>query len=733
MTLTDSTLAVFARLQRDVIRPGLCTHCGLCAGLSGGTLIMADSAHGPLPQPAGDAPAAVPPIAYDVCPGRGVPYPALSEHIFGRAPENWLIGNFEAVYLGYSAVPEVRARGASGGVITQTLLHLLATGQIGGAVVVRQGQPEPWQAQAVIARTPQEIIDASQSVYAPVPVLEILPQMAAFEGRLAFVGLPDQVAALRRLQQAGHPAALKVVIVLGPYVGTNMYSGAIASFLRSNGERDITQIARLRYREGEWPGHLHITMQSGRVLQAEKFYYNYLIPFYITRSTLLSVDFANELTDISVGDAWHPDYETLGEGFSVVVARTPRGAAVLESMREAGVAHLEPLAMDRALAMHGHMLDFKKRGAFIRFGWRRAAGQQVPDYGYRPVGTPFSRYAVEAVITTIFLLAGTRLARRAVEFIPISILGPLFNTLRKRWKAASKPVKRKGLQEVSFEVTPEKRESTPGAAPGKTALPLRILRGAWHMLRTTFEEVRHWTRATWTFADVGAHWDATEDYDAINEETYSYFRRFVDGLRLGGEHMPDGAHVLDFCARTGNGTLYFYKHGKVGSAVCADVSEFQGAICRERLREGGFAAFEWVRVDDYTLPFEDATFDAVLNFETVEHFPEPALMVADLGRVTRPGGVLILTTPNVLWEPVHALAAITGAHHSEGPHRFIRYNRLRDMVARAGFEIVAEETTVLIPGGPGWLVKLGEWVEARTRRTLMPWLGLRRVLVCRKK
>jgi SAM-dependent methyltransferase len=257
------------------------------------------------------------------------------------------------------------------------------------------------------------------------------------------------------------------------------------------------------------------------------------------------------------------------------------------------------------------------------------------------------------------------------------------------------------------------------------------LTGTLHLLRTTAQEIGHWTRSTWTFEDVGAHWDHTEDYDAINEETYSYFRRFVDGLRL--SDLPEKLHVLDFCARTGNGTLYFFQHGKVRSAVCADVSVKQGEVCQQRLREGGFESFQWVLVHDYKLPFGDGEFEAVLNFETVEHFPEPALMIDELGRVTKPGGTLILTTPNVLWEPVHALAAIFGAHHSEGPHRFIRYQRLVRMVERAGFEIERAETTVLIPGGPGWLVRCGEWIEAHTRHSLMPWLGLRRILICRKK
>jgi coenzyme F420 hydrogenase subunit beta len=722
---------VYERLQSEVIRAGLCTHCGTCAGLSVGQLEMKLTPQGPLPVPVGSGAVSLPELAYEACPGRGLNYPDLNRAVFRKLPDNWLIGNVRGVYTGYSAVPEVRRRGASGGVITQTLLYLLEQGRIDGAVVVIQGRPRPWLAEAVIARTAEDIQAASQSVYVPVPVNTVLPQMEAFEGRLAYVGLPDQVASLRRLQQAGHPAALKVDVVLGPYVGTIMYFAAIESYLRSNGVRRVDEVTELRYREGEWPGYLQIKTQSGKVLRAEKFYYNYLIPFYITRSTLLSVDFTNELTDISVGDAWHPDYEKLGQGFSVVVSRTEQGDSLLHEMQAAGVIVLEETPVERALSMHGHMIDFKKRGAFIRMSWRRALGQRAPEYGYQPHHIPPSRKLVEVIVTGLFVVAGTGLARRAVEWVPIEILGPLFNTLRIRWKEMSKPVKRKGLSQVAFDVEDNLTPQPP--LHTRRGGVTQAVDGDIHVLKTTGQELRHWTRATWTFEEVGAHWDATEDYDDINEETYSYFRRFVDGLRLGEKYLKDGGRVLDYCARTGNGTLYFYQHGKVGSAVCADVSVRQGEICQERLREGGFTAFEWVKVGGYKLPFEDGAFDTVLNFETVEHFPEPALLVDDLARVTKPGGILILTTPNVLWEPVHALAAITGAHHSEGPHRFVRYRRLVDMVERAGFEIVEAETTVLVPGGPEWLIKFGDWLETRTRHSLMPWLGLRRVLICRKK
>ena len=251
------------------------------------------------------------------------------------------------------------------------------------------------------------------------------------------------------------------------------------------------------------------------------------------------------------------------------------------------------------------------------------------------------------------------------------------------------------------------------------------------VLARTRQEIEHWTRPAWSFDMLETHFDdLAADYDEINEGAHSYFRRFTDTLRAAD--LPDDAYMLDVCARTGNGTAYFYRHGKVGRAVCADVSHEMGKLCAERLQTAGFENYRWVPLKGYRWPFSGEEFDVVLSLESVEHFDRPDLFIGELGRVTRPGGTLILSTPNVLWEPVHALAAITGLHHSEGPHRFVPYRRLRHLISLAGFQITHAETTVLIPAGPAWLIDLGRWIEERTRESLMPLLGLRRILIGRK-
>jgi SAM-dependent methyltransferase len=84
-----------------------------------------------------------------------------------------------------------------------------------------------------------------------------------------------------------------------------------------------------------------------------------------------------------------------------------------------------------------------------------------------------------------------------------------------------------------------------------------------------------------------------------------------------------------------------------------------------------------VLYDGKLLPFEAGTFDTVISTEVLEHTPEPAALVAEMARVLRPGGTLILTTPFAF--RLH-----------EEPHDFYRFTPygLAAMVQRVGLRVV---------------------------------------------
>jgi SAM-dependent methyltransferase len=107
--------------------------------------------------------------------------------------------------------------------------------------------------------------------------------------------------------------------------------------------------------------------------------------------------------------------------------------------------------------------------------------------------------------------------------------------------------------------------------------------------------------------------------------------------------------------------------------------------------------------DGVRLPFEDGSFDTVLNVQVLEHTPHPGLLVAELGRVLRRDGILILSAP-------------FQARLHEEPYDYFRYSPhgLRTLLGDAGLEIVQ-----LYNQGSLWSVvahKLNSYLALRVAR-----------------
>ncbi|MBT3598680.1 methyltransferase domain-containing protein [Candidatus Peregrinibacteria bacterium] len=236
-------------------------------------------------------------------------------------------------------------------------------------------------------------------------------------------------------------------------------------------------------------------------------------------------------------------------------------------------------------------------------------------------------------------------------------------------------------------------------------------------------------KKAWTLKDVAAHWDSVPDYDGANGKLDSYMRRFTDSAPLFS--IPDNALVLDMDCRTGNGTSFHAKTYPSAKWHCvASASSFE-KITRKHLAEEGISA-DIQQLTEFPLPFEDEYFDVVLCYETLEHMPDPELLIIELSRVLKPGGTFVLTTPNVLWEPVHLASAALHFEHGEGPHRMIPRKEIFAGYKKANLNVITEITTVLIPAGPKWLLKFGRWCEKVLTERGMRLLGLRRIFICQK-
>lgn len=138
--------------------------------------------------------------------------------------------------------------------------------------------------------------------------------------------------------------------------------------------------------------------------------------------------------------------------------------------------------------------------------------------------------------------------------------------------------------------------------------------------------------------------------------------------------------------------------GRAERVVGIDISmDIVGSVAKRQAGVRGVCA------DVRSLPFADASFDAIVSNSTLDHFEEAAHIEAslhELRRVLRPGGRLLLTLDNAS-NPVVALrnALPMGPLESIGvvPYRVgktVGLRALRRCLAKAGLR-VTDDTTVL--------------------------------------
>jgi len=150
-------------------------------------------------------------------------------------------------------------------------------------------------------------------------------------------------------------------------------------------------------------------------------------------------------------------------------------------------------------------------------------------------------------------------------------------------------------------------------------------------------------------------------------------KRFV---QRAGQALPDGALVLDAGAGEGRFKAYFARQRYIGVDLAVGDTNWD------------YSDLDAV-ADLLRLPFADATFEATVCTQTLEHVTEPAIVLRELARVLQPGGRLYLTAPQS-W------------HQHQKPHDYFRYTSfgLRHLMEGAGLQV----ETIRPLGGYFWFL-----------------------------
>lgn len=232
----------------------------------------------------------------------------------------------------------------------------------------------------------------------------------------------------------------------------------------------------------------------------------------------------------------------------------------------------------------------------------------------------------------------------------------------------------------------------------------------------------------WTDKDVEAHWDRVagvyvQENEKVKHAHDQRFRETVKHLAL-----EKGQQVLNVSSRDCEADDYVKRDAVDIRVVNAEISRGLMDVAAE-IRPYA----EQVKLDTYSkLPFGDGTFERIISLETLEHVQDPDAFLAELHRVAKPGGRMVLSCPPASSEiPYRVFTRLFGGH-GEGPHRFPPSSEVKERLKIAGWKLLLHRGTVLLPVGPPWLQDAGEWFIRKMQWSFISELGIRQFYVCEK-
>lgn len=349
----------------QVVKDELCTGCGTCVALCPADAIelTINEKKGIYVPELDEEKCNNCSICYEVCPGHEVDFKGLNLEIFGKEPEDILIGNYLNCYIGHATDYDIRYNSASGGLVTQLLIFALEEGIIDGALVTRMKKDNPLEPEPFIARTKEGIIEASKSKYCPVPANIALKEiLEAEEGeKFAVVGLPCHLHGIRKAEQIKKKLKEKIVLHLGIFCNhAPNFWGTKLHLQRLKVRED--EVIKLGYRGEGYPGSMKISKKSGELLLLLPDYWSFVgAYFFYPARCLMCSDGICELADISFGDAWLPELSDDKIGKSILVSKSEMGEELLQAMKSKNKVELTEVGVKKVIQSQAGMLYFKKK------------------------------------------------------------------------------------------------------------------------------------------------------------------------------------------------------------------------------------------------------------------------------------------------------------------------------------------------------------------------------------
>jgi len=332
-----------------VVKNDYCVGCGSCASIpnSSYTMVFEDEKYIPKYQSSEIS---------VICPDKVCPFSnsirnenQIAQALFqsiSQIQSDPFIGYYLKNFAGHVKIGKFREAGSSGGMGTWLATKLLEKKMVTKVIHVKPNQQLNGDVMFnyQISTSVSEIMDGTKSRYFPVEISQVIKSMRENPGSYAFIGVPCFVKAIRLIASEDILIASRLKYTIGLVCGHMKTGSFVKSMAWQMGinPKDLRKFdfrVKIEGRKSSQYGVEAVGIIDGKEVKIQAptsslFTTNWGNGFFKLNACDYCDDVLAETADITIGDAWLPEYVNDSLGTNIITIRHPDLLNLLEESKD---------------------------------------------------------------------------------------------------------------------------------------------------------------------------------------------------------------------------------------------------------------------------------------------------------------------------------------------------------------------------------------------------------------
>lgn len=370
----------------ETVGNDLCVGCGICAGICPQEILkIRDNKYGEyIPYETQECNLGCG-ICLEVCPfNNNEDETQIGAKLYGTLegikylPE---VGYYFESYVGYSN--NFRDFGASGGMTTWILTKLMKKNIVDYVICVNPQENSEKLFDFEIFNDKELISKSSGSVYYPVEMSRVIRKVLETPGRYAITGLPCFLKALRLATQRNKILRERIIVTIGLVCGqlkNKQYTTHLSALAKVEGK-----LKKVSYRvksPGKPSNNFYFYCINENKKEGRIFFNEGSLSWMNRWFTLNACNFCDdtfaELADITLMDAWLPEYLHDSKGTNLFVVRSFLINEIIKEGIRDGELHVDTISINKVVQSQSGVLEIKRKQLPYRLYIEQKKGLRVP-------------------------------------------------------------------------------------------------------------------------------------------------------------------------------------------------------------------------------------------------------------------------------------------------------------------------------------------------------------------